>query len=197
MTTFTALSDATLSQDKPFTQDIARAMRDNPLAQGEGDPTAPPILAKAIESRYIHVRQNSDYPSGTFLGSSGFGTKVQFTTEIADPANLYSQSTHRFTPNMAGLYRVCFSASLARNSSTGAATTVSASFFLNGSSAASGVIANPSATASAVLIGYTGEFETFISMNGTTDYIEVYCADASGFGLIKAANFTAHLISRA
>ncbi|MGO7259136.1 hypothetical protein ACCT32_36975, partial [Rhizobium brockwellii] len=44
MTTFTALSDATLSQDKPFTQSIARAMRDNPKALAEGDVTAPEVI---------------------------------------------------------------------------------------------------------------------------------------------------------
>jgi hypothetical protein len=44
LTTYTALSDASLSQDKPVTQSIARAWRDNPLAMGEGDPTAPEII---------------------------------------------------------------------------------------------------------------------------------------------------------
>lgn len=44
MTTYTALSDASLSQDKPVTQSIARAWRDNPLAMAEGDATAPEFV---------------------------------------------------------------------------------------------------------------------------------------------------------
>lgn len=44
MTTYTTLSDTTLSQDKPFTQSIARAMRDNPKALAEGDITAPEVV---------------------------------------------------------------------------------------------------------------------------------------------------------
>lgn len=44
MTTFTALSDTTLSQDKPLTQSITRALRDNPKALAEGDITAPEMV---------------------------------------------------------------------------------------------------------------------------------------------------------
>ncbi|WP_017993839.1 hypothetical protein [Rhizobium leguminosarum] len=44
MTTYTTLTDTTLSQDKPFTQSIARAMRDNPKALAEGDVTAPEVV---------------------------------------------------------------------------------------------------------------------------------------------------------
>lgn len=47
MTTFTTLTDATLSQDKPFTQSIARAMRDNPKAMAEGDITAPEVVGNS------------------------------------------------------------------------------------------------------------------------------------------------------
>lgn len=44
MTTYTALSDVSLSQDKPVTQSIARAWRDNPLAMAESDATAPEVI---------------------------------------------------------------------------------------------------------------------------------------------------------
>ncbi len=44
MTTFTTLSDISLSQDKPVTQSIARAWRDNPVALAEGDITAPEVV---------------------------------------------------------------------------------------------------------------------------------------------------------
>ncbi|MBY5698393.1 hypothetical protein [Rhizobium leguminosarum] len=47
MTTYTSLTDTTLSQDKPFTQSIARAMRDNPKALAEGDVTAPEVIGNS------------------------------------------------------------------------------------------------------------------------------------------------------
>lgn len=51
VTTFTTLTDSTLSQDKPFTQSIARAMRDNPKAMAEGDSTAPEVVGVSPLSR--------------------------------------------------------------------------------------------------------------------------------------------------
>ncbi|MEZ5781150.1 MAG: hypothetical protein R3D70_05815 [Rhizobiaceae bacterium] len=44
MTTFTTLPDSSLTQDKPLTQSIARALRDNPKAMAEGDATAPEVV---------------------------------------------------------------------------------------------------------------------------------------------------------
>jgi hypothetical protein len=49
MTTYTTLTDAELSQDKPVTQAKLRALRDNPLAIAEGDVSAPNIQIAAIE----------------------------------------------------------------------------------------------------------------------------------------------------
>lgn len=50
MTTYTPLADATLAQDKPWTQSISRAVRDNPLAIAEATSGAPSILALNPES---------------------------------------------------------------------------------------------------------------------------------------------------
>lgn len=44
MTTYTTLADATLAQDKPLTQSVVRALRDNPSAIAEGDASAPIIV---------------------------------------------------------------------------------------------------------------------------------------------------------
>jgi hypothetical protein len=43
LTTFTVLADGTLAQDKPLTQSVTRALRDNPLAIAEGASGAPAI----------------------------------------------------------------------------------------------------------------------------------------------------------
>lgn len=44
MTTYTNIPDTSLAQDKPFTQSIGRALRDNPLAIAEADGTAPEVV---------------------------------------------------------------------------------------------------------------------------------------------------------
>lgn len=44
MTTWTTLADATLAQDKPLTQSVARALRDNPTAIAEGSSGSPVIV---------------------------------------------------------------------------------------------------------------------------------------------------------
>ncbi len=44
MTTWTTLSDATLAQDKPLTQSVARALRDNAIAIAEGAGSSPVIV---------------------------------------------------------------------------------------------------------------------------------------------------------
>jgi hypothetical protein len=53
VTTFTTLTDATLSQDKPFTQSVARAIRDNPKAMAEGDITAPEVVGTSPMYRAV------------------------------------------------------------------------------------------------------------------------------------------------
>jgi len=44
VTTFTNIPDTTLAQDRPFTQSVARGLRDNPVALAEGDGTAPEVV---------------------------------------------------------------------------------------------------------------------------------------------------------
>jgi hypothetical protein len=44
LATYTTLPDASLAQDKPLTQSIARAFRDNPLAIAQNDASAPAIV---------------------------------------------------------------------------------------------------------------------------------------------------------
>ena len=60
MTTYTTLSDTTLSQDKPVTQSVMRALRDNPLAISEGASGAPKILRNGM-------RTTTFTASGTFV----------------------------------------------------------------------------------------------------------------------------------
>lgn len=53
MTTHTTLPDSSLAQDKPLTQSIARALRDNPKAMAEGDATAPEVVGVSPLDRQV------------------------------------------------------------------------------------------------------------------------------------------------
>ncbi len=75
MTDFTTISDTTLAQDKPLTQTIVRALRDNPVAMGEGDPTAPAINARAIEVVAGGVLTYGDYTSQSASSTSDTAVK--------------------------------------------------------------------------------------------------------------------------
>lgn len=50
MTTWTTISDAVLAQDKPLTQSVVRALRDNVSALAEGSSGAPAIVYAAMDS---------------------------------------------------------------------------------------------------------------------------------------------------
>jgi hypothetical protein len=69
MTTFTNISNTTAEKDKPLTQSLVRALRDNPLAIAEGDVTAPSILMQALRQSFVAgdlVQAKSDASSGPF-----------------------------------------------------------------------------------------------------------------------------------
>jgi hypothetical protein len=66
MTNFTTLSDATLAQDKPITQAISRAWRDNPVAIAEGDSTAPVVFGLNGDAEVNASAASSLTWTGTF-----------------------------------------------------------------------------------------------------------------------------------
>ena len=52
MTTWTNIPDADIDQDSPVTQPLMSALRDNPIALAEGDPSSPGIYGNAVQRDY-------------------------------------------------------------------------------------------------------------------------------------------------
>jgi len=102
----------------------------------------------------------------------GVFTKVNFNTEKFDTDNCYDNSTnYRFTPNVAGKYYVY---SLVSANSTHASN---CSLYLlairkNGGSLTQGITDHRNVANAYVGGEYTA---LVVEMNGTTDYLEVYC----------------------
>lgn len=101
-------------------------------------------------------------------------TKIQFNTETFDTNSNYDTTNYRFTPTVAGYYQV--NGNVQIQASSGSFMLLS--LYKNGSPfgqltyTANTAVANP--TLSGSLLVY---------MNGSTDYIELYCTQNSGVGL--------------
>lgn len=135
----------------------------------------------------------SAYNSGTQSGLSlGVYNKVNFNVEEFDTANCYNPSLARFTPNVAGYYQVNLAAQAGGSTNT---NFVIARLYKNGSGVASGF--GSGINGSGIVYGNALSSGSFlVSMNGTTDYLEVYIyADGSGTASIASGtgSFSAFL----
>lgn len=109
----------------------------------------------------------SAYGGSSYSITSGVDTKVRFNNKRFDTANCFDSTTnYRFTPNVAGYYQVNY---IARFGAT-APTIAYVMLFKNGSLY---IVGNQ-------IMGISGgtNFDLpaseLVSMNGTTDYLEVY-----------------------
>jgi hypothetical protein len=159
VTTFTTLSDTTVAQDKPLTQSVARALRDNPLAIQEGDASAPKVALKAVNIKRFKAQRNS---AQTVTGTSA--TVLSANTVITDPSSNYNASTFRYTPDVAGLFLVGLKV---ETTNIPAATLVRAEIWKNGA-----LVGYAYENAEAASYPVCPIFTTLVDMNGTTDYIE-------------------------
>lgn len=99
--------------------------------------------------------------------SSGTWTKVQLNTESFDTANCFDNVTnYRFTPTVAGYYQVNF----AVFGGIGNNTAVLSAIYKNG---VQYLISSNYATSS-ILDDWSASGSVLLSMNGSTDYIELY-----------------------
>lgn len=112
------------------------------------------------------------YASGTTTAAASAFTKVAFATEEWDVGGYFASST--YTPGLAGIYQVNWKTEVTSNiSSTGAYLAV---LYKNGAAYKQGSFATPySGTAAAESGG-----SALVSMNGSTDYIEVYQYNNNG-----------------
>ena len=95
-------------------------------------------------------------------------TKVQLSTELFDTGGLFDPTTnYRYTPDVAGVYYVCYNVVI---DSPDSGQYVIAQAYKNGSSVAYARVNN--GTDTSFLSVYGG---AMVEMNGTTDYIELYC----------------------
>jgi hypothetical protein len=104
-------------------------------------------------------------PTTTQAVTSSTFTKVNFGTENFDTNNNFASS--RFTPTVAGYY---FISGGIYSVSTAAATYIWAVIYKNGALVFTGNLNVPVSTVDGV-----GTVNALISMNGSTDYVEMYC----------------------
>jgi len=137
------------------------------LASGVGNlVTVPSVTGTAMVSG--NMPAFSAYASaGTSLSNATF-TKVNYATENFDTNNNFASS--RFTPTVAGYYQI--SAGTRLGSIT--ATIVAFYLYKNGSGYSSG---GGSGVSSAYVYP---TISTLIYLNGSTDYVEMYCYQNTG-----------------
>jgi hypothetical protein len=126
----------------------------------------------------------SAYGGASYSITQGVDTKVRFNTERFDTANCFDNTTnYRFTPNVAGYYQVNY---IARFAAT-APTIAYVMLFKNGSLY---VVGNQIMGISAGT-NFDVPASEIVSMNGTTDYLEVYLNVGGGSSIsINDANLS-------
>ena len=116
--------------------------------------------------------------------SSGVWTKIQVNTEEWDTASCYNTSTYRFTPNVAGYYRINGTYELL----SGSPTRVIVSIYKNGSEFKRG---NDLSVSSGNLSGGAAPVvSALIYLNGTTDYVELYGLLTGGGSIVGSSTET-------
>ena len=134
------------------------------LASGTGNlVTVPSVTGTAMVSGNMPAFRAE--PSTNQSVTSGTYTKVDFATEIFDTNSNFASS--RFTPTVAGYYFIS-SAVYAVFASSG--TYVWALIYKNGVRNIIGNLNVPVTTLDGV-----GTVNGLVYMNGTTDYVEIYC----------------------
>lgn len=76
MTTYTTIPDADIDQDSPVTQPLMSALRDNPIAIGEGDPTSPGINGLALQNDYNINLPVATVAAGDVTSAQGEGLVI-------------------------------------------------------------------------------------------------------------------------
>jgi len=141
--------------------------------------TSPTITGATITVASTAAPAFSAYQSSTQTLSTNTFTKIQFQTEEFDTNSNFDNATnYRFTPTVAGYYQV--SAAISLNASNAG---INLTIYKNGS-----VFKRLQNTYNTTTFCASGS--TLISMNGSTDYIEVYAQISTGQALETGAYAT-------
>jgi hypothetical protein len=112
--------------------------------------------------------------TGTQSISSGVWTKLTFPNELFDPNSNYDTGTSRFTPTVAGYYQIQY-AGRANEAGAGGVTLYSAVYKNN-------TVVFATAVRDAVGQPVNLSLSGIVSMNGTTDYLEIFGFTSGGTG---------------
>jgi len=114
----------------------------------------------------------SAYPASAQTFANGSFVKVVYDTKQFDTASCYSTANSRFTPNIAGYYQVNGNITFG---SASAGSAVQLGIYKNGSQEHQGV----QTTFGGTYNGCSG-VSALVYLNGSTDYIELYCIQLTG-----------------
>lgn len=182
MATYTTLSDTTLAQDKPGTQSVFRALRDNPIAISEAASGAPRITPLAVNGCATRVRLGTLDGSTNISVGSGSYNPINFTNGDIDTFGWMSVPTTQFLPDTAGLYRIRLVARCYNSN-----TTINVTLRKNGTAFGEKVDFGTARGRQVI--------EDLVELNGTTDYVDVICSDGDGsFTFLGYFYLTAELV---
>ena len=135
--------------------------------------TSPTITGATITVAATAAPAFSAYLSANQTTGTGTTTKVQYNTESFDTNSNYDPTTnYRFTPTVAGYYYVS-----ALINASAASGIIALNIYKNGGRAFAGNAVNNVSN----ILQY--QIAGIVSMNGSTDYIEIYMFNGSGGNL--------------
>jgi hypothetical protein len=126
------------------------------------------------------------YPNANTAFTSNTLTKISFQVEEFDTNSCYDTSNSRFTPTVAGYYQVSGTV----RADIAGQTALHIYIAKNGSSYASGDFMNATTSAR------SSHISALVPVNGSSDYIEIYCFSGTAGNLyVDTVNtwFSAHL----
>ena len=139
-----------------------------PAVAGTNTVTIPAVTGTAMVSG--NMPAFSAYQSSAQSVSTGTWTKVQLQTEEFDTASAFDSTTnYRFQPTVAGYYQVNGAVEWAFVTGMGGV-----SIYKNGS------IFKVGSFSLATLVGTAVIVSALVYLNGSTDYIELYCYETNG-----------------
>lgn len=133
---------------------------------------------KMVDSGFVSVT-NTDGVAQTFTVNADTKVTTALGTELSDPNGWWDHVNKKFQPTRAGKYLILFHCQMSSGT-----TVAQAMIYKNGSSFQGGpVVKAPSDSTGWI----SGELAAVVSMNGSTDYLELYMYTAPSGGTTTAS----------